>query len=377
MTLMATSIRFLFAIAAFALTLPARAEDIVLGQTADFSSMAGDQMRDFNAGAKLYLDGVNAHGGVGGRHVKLLSMDDAYVGATAGKNAEALVAKPEVVALFGTRGSDPTDAVIKVAEREHIALIAPVNGADAVRESKYVFPVRASYKSEVDGVLKYLEAGGGDLVVVAQDDKFGRPLLQYIEQVMKEGKHKALHLAGDVVIPRKATKLQAELAKVLEMKPRAVIALCNPTTCGEFVKELDDATHDGRMSKPTIAQLSNVDMHAEYAAVGTAVAGHPFVQVMPDPRRPSLQISRDFVAAAQQASVPVNYRAYEGYVSAAVLMEGLRRAKTLSRQGVRDAMESIGNVNVGGITVEYTPAKRTGSTYVELVSLDGQGRLLR
>jgi len=82
---------------------------------------------------------------------------------TAAANADALVAKPEVLALFGTRGSDPTQAVIKVAEREHIALIAPVNGADAVRESKVVYPVRASYKSEIDGVLRYLDASGGDL----------------------------------------------------------------------------------------------------------------------------------------------------------------------------------------------------------------------
>ena len=57
------------------------------------------------------------------------------------------------MSLFGSRGSDPTDAVIKIAEREKMALIAPVNGADAVRASKVVFPVRASYKAKVEGNL--------------------------------------------------------------------------------------------------------------------------------------------------------------------------------------------------------------------------------
>jgi ABC-type branched-subunit amino acid transport system substrate-binding protein len=355
----------------------AHAEDIVIGQTADLSSVAGGQMRDFNAGAKLYLDAVNARGGIGGRRVSLLTMDDAYVAQTAAKNAEALLAKPEVVALFGTRGSDPTDAVIKVAEREHVALIAPVNGADAVRQSKAVFPVRASYKSEVDGVLRYLDAGGGELVVVAQDDKFGRPLLDYIQQRVQGGSYKNLHLAGSVVLERKATQLLPQVNQVLALKPRSVIALCNPTTCSELVKQLDERTKDNPVLRPTVAQLSNVDMRSQFEKVGTAVVGNPFVQVMPDPNRPSLQISREFVAAATARNVAVNYRSYEGYVSAAVLVEGLRHAKTISRQGVHDAMESLGSANIGGITVEYTPAKRTGSTYVELVSLDAQGRLLR
>ena len=44
---------------------------------------------------------------------------------------------------------------------------------------------------------------------------------------------------------------------------------------------------------------------------------------------------------------------------------------------MREGMESLGLLNVGGISVEYSSAKRVGSTYVELVSLDPQGRLLR
>jgi ABC-type branched-subunit amino acid transport system substrate-binding protein len=353
-------------------------DDIVIGQTTDLSSVAGGQMLDFNTGAKLYLDAVNAHGGIGGRRIKLLTVDDGYVAKAAEKNAETLAANPAVLALFGTRGSDPTDAVIKVAEREHIALIAPVNGADAVRESKVVFPVRASYKAEVDGVLKYFSVVPTDIAVVAQDDKFGRPLLLHIEQRVKEARYSNLRLVGSVVFERKATSMDPQVTKILAMKPRAVIALCNPSACGEFVKELHKRTERDKQARPAVAQLSNVDMLGQFQKVGGAgMVGNPFAQVMPDPRRPSLQISRDFQQAAKELGVEVNYRSYEGYVSAAVLVEGLRRTKTMTRQGLRDAMESLGSFSVGGIPIEYTPGRRVGSTYVELVSLDAHGRLLR
>ena len=356
----------------------AHAEDIVIGQTTDLSSVAGGQMLDFNTGAKLLIDAVNARGGVNGRKVKLVTLDDGYVADKAEKNAEALVAKPEVVALFGTRGSDPTDKVIKVAEKAGIALIAPVNGADAVRESKAVFPVRASYKNEVDGVLKYFSVVPTDVAVIAQDDKFGRPLLHHIEQRVKEPRYANLRLVGSLVFDRKATKLDEQVAKILAMKPRAVIALCNPAACGEFVKEIQERTEKTKGQRPAVAQLSNIDLLAQFQKVGgNGIVGNPFAQVMPDPRRPALQISRDFVQLAKDSGVDVNYRTFEGYVSAAVMVEGLKRAKTLTRQGVREGMESLGSLNVGGISVEYSAAKRVGSTYVELVSLDPQGRLLR
>jgi len=230
----------------------------------------------------------------------------------------------------------------------------------------------------VDGILKYFNVIATDLAVVVQNDKFGLPLVQYIEQSLKGGKYPNVKLVGSITLDRKATKLDNEAQQILSMRPRAVIGLCNPTTCAELVATLHKQTAASLERRPAIAQLSNIDMLAQFQKVGgTGMVGNPFAQVMPDPRRPVLQISRDFIAAAKEHGVEVNYRSYEGYVSAAVLVEGLRRAKSLTRQGVKDAMEGLGNTSVGGFSVEYTTAKRTGSNCVELVSLDTHGRLLR
>ncbi|MBW8831959.1 MAG: ABC transporter substrate-binding protein [Burkholderiales bacterium] len=362
-----------------ACALATAADDIVIGQTADLSSVAaGGQTQDFNAGVKLYLDAVNSRGGIAGRRIRLFSLDDAYVAINAAKNAETLAANQSVVALFGSRGSDPTDAVIKVAEREQMALIAPVNGADAVRASKVVFPVRASYKAEVDGVLRYFSLAPTKLAVLVQDDKFGRPLLDYIEQQLKNGKHPNISLVGKVIFDRKATRLDSEVEKIIAMRARAVVALCNPAACSEFVNQLQERTEEMKELRPAVAQLSNIDMLAQYKLVGgSGVLGNPFAQVLPSPYRASLPISRDFTAAATAHKVPINYRSFEGYVSAAVMVEGLRRAKTLTRQGIRDGMEGLGEISIGGIAVKYTATDRTGSRLVDLVSMDSQGRLLR
>lgn len=357
----------------------AAADEILIGQTAGLTGATAKQMGDFTAGARLLFDTINAKGGINGRHIRLITLDDGYIAAAAEKNAEQLVSNPSVVALFGVRGSDPTRAVIKVVEREKLPLVAPVNGSDAVRDSRWVFPVRASYRTEVDGLLGYFAAGSQKLVVLAQDDSFGKPLAAYIAEQVKDPKYKNVTILDTVVFARTAKMFDAEVHKVLAKRPNGVIALCNPSACAGFLAALEKRTRASRELRPVVAQLSVADMGEQYGMVKGAVAGNPFVQVMPPPDNKSLAITRDFTMAAAAApeKINVNYSSIEGWVSAAVLVEGLKRAKTLTRQGVKEAMESLGMINIGGLTVEYSPAARVGSRYVDLVSLAPDGRAVR
>src|SRR5512147_1868143 len=75
--------------------------EIVIGQTSSFSGAIGGEVREQTAGAKLYLDWVNAGGGVNGRRIRLESLDDAFDPKRAAQNARTLIAKG-VFALFLT-----------------------------------------------------------------------------------------------------------------------------------------------------------------------------------------------------------------------------------------------------------------------------------
>lgn len=131
------------------------ADEILIGQTADFS-VAGAQMKEFNAGAMAYISKVNGSGGVKGKQIKLISLDDGYVADKAAQNAKELIYAQKVSALFGIRGTDPTEAVMKVAEAAGVPVIAPVTGADSVRKSPETFPVRASYRCEIEAMLHHI-----------------------------------------------------------------------------------------------------------------------------------------------------------------------------------------------------------------------------
>ena len=51
---------------------------IVLGQSAAFSGAAAQLGIQFNAGAKLHFDAINAQGGINGLRVSIAQLDDGY-----------------------------------------------------------------------------------------------------------------------------------------------------------------------------------------------------------------------------------------------------------------------------------------------------------
>ncbi|MDO9235651.1 MAG: ABC transporter substrate-binding protein [Aquabacterium sp.] len=352
------------------------ASEIRIGQTADFSNMAAAQMKDFNAGAGAAFTVVNNAGGIHGQPIKLMTLDDGFNADAAAANATRLIEKDAVIALFGSRGTDPSEAVMKVAEAHRIPLIAPITGADTVRKNKFTFAVRAAYRTEIEGIFKQLAMSPTRLAVLVQDDKFGNPLSDFINELVK--KTPAVQVVAMVRFPRKETKLHPQADAILNSKPTAVLALCNPASCQAFTKEILAMTTNTGRARPTIYQTSIADIYADFAKLGAiGVQGNAFAQVFPDPNRAFSQINKDYKAAMARSGGTINYRSFEGYVSARVLIEALKRAKTISSAGIIDALESMDSgFDLGGFSVRYSSRLHEGSTFFDLVTMDKNGRLV-
>lgn len=353
------------------------ADPILVGQTADFSSLASAQMKEFNAGAMAYISKINQRGGINGRPITLLSRDDGLVAANASKNARDLVEKDHVVALFGSRGTDPTEAVMAIAAETKTPLVAPISGADTVRLNPYVFPVRAGYRDEVDLMLKQMSlAPTTKLALIVQDDKFGNPLAAYIEQTIKK-KYPMISHVKSVRFPRKKADLTDEAQSIVASEADAVIALCNPTSCESFIKQTRGIAAVRNRPQPLIYQTSISDMYSQYKKLGASlIAGIPYTQVIPDPTRGVSQTVREYRAAMADSHTPINYRSYEGYVSAIVLCEALRRSDTQTKSDIiRTFARSMDSVNLGEFSAKYSATKK-GADFVDLVTVNKDGRLV-
>jgi len=68
----------------------------------------------------------------------------------------------------------------------------------------------------------------------------------------------------------------------------------------------------------------------------------------------------------------------EGFLTAKVMVEGLRRAgKNPTREGLVDALEGMRDVDLGGFYVSYSPTNHAGSKFVDLTIIGRNGKFLR
>jgi ABC-type branched-subunit amino acid transport system substrate-binding protein len=119
---------------------------ILIGQTAGFSGAVAAGVKETTDGAKIYLDAVNAKGGINGQKIELISLDDKFTPQLASDNAKSLIEEKEVVAMFLTRGTPHTQAVLSHLEKHGVPLIGPSTRAMRVMPilAKWIMAFSAS-----------------------------------------------------------------------------------------------------------------------------------------------------------------------------------------------------------------------------------------
>ena len=106
---------------------------ILIGQTAGFTGPVAAGVKENTDGARLWLDAVNARGGIAGQQLELVSLDDKFDPKLAAENARKL-ADRGAIALFLTRGTPPTEAVLPVLEASRMLLMEFHGTPSSVKE---------------------------------------------------------------------------------------------------------------------------------------------------------------------------------------------------------------------------------------------------
>jgi branched-chain amino acid transport system substrate-binding protein len=359
----------------------AAAQDIVLGQTmAPSSPLVSALSLDYNAGIQVAFSRANSLGGVQGRKIKLVTRDDGFDAKRTIPLVEELVEQENVLALVGVMGTQPTLKLAddKVLDRHHLAIFGPMTGLRSALTKPNVFPMRGSYEDEVRAMLMHsARLGRRTVLYLYFESGVGPQLAKLVPGMAQEAK---VNLAGVVGFPVTADLAlqQAAVQKVLDgvtSTPDAVVLLAVGAVHSEAVKVLRKRFGLG---KP-IYSLGQVNYTELIKNVGESLAwGVTLSQVMPMTNSISLEVVRDFAKDMQRYApqAPLNYMTLEGYICGRITVEILKRAKTLTREGVLQAAEHAGRIDVGGFRVEYEADGRRSVNPIELTMVSRTGRLI-
>jgi len=350
----------------------ASADAIVLGQTADYSGPQAAPVKETAAAARAYFDKVNAQGGVNGRKIVLETLDDGFDPKRSVENAKKLIDEKGVIALFLFRGTSNAEAMMPVIAEKKTPMFGGVGSSMKMHEpmNRYMFNLRAPVQTEVVSVVTQLASQGiDDVAVIYTDDGFGTDALAGAKKAFAK-----FSITPKVVasIPRGQTEVDAAVNEVLKAKPSATLGFCIPKICATIVKKLR-----AKGSLTQFFSLSNTSSGAYVTELADSARGVVVTQVMPYPFDARDQIGREFQTFAKEAGIKESYAAMEGYLSARIMTEALKRAgKNPTREGLVTAFESL-KLNLGGFQLAYSPTTRTGSEFVDLTMISKGGKFIR
>jgi ABC-type branched-subunit amino acid transport system substrate-binding protein len=367
------------AAAALTLTLGSAAAlaQIRIGQTSALTGPASSAVNEINIGAKLYINAVNADGGINGQKIDLVSLDDNNKAPAAAENATQLINDERVVALFLSRGTPQTQAMLPQLAQGKIVLIAPSTGAMALHHpvNPWVFNVRASYQREAEAVIRHMGLTGLDKVaLIYVNDSFGEDAIQGAMKVYKEANAKPglVH-----PVDREKPNYAAIMPKLAELKPLGVLIIGSPTSVTSGIHAMRAAG-----IKATVATLSNNAAGGFIAGLGPEAGSVIVSQVFPSERRLAVpMIAEASRLQAAQKTPPLTPAMIEGFAAAKVLVAGLRRAeresKVITRQSLKRALESLERYDLGGLEITYGPGDHTGLDFADLSIVGPDGTFRR
>lgn len=350
----------------------AQSDKIILGQSAPFTGPAAQLGIQYNAGAQLYFNQVNASGGVSGRTIELHHLDDGYEPERCAENTRKLI-EQDVLALFAYVGTPTSLAALPLALKAKVPFIAPFTGAMGLRNPVHpqVFHVRASYNDETALIVKQLNhVGLKKVAVLYQNDAYGKAGLDGVTAALAKLESKPVAIAS---VERNTVDVAAAVATLNAATPDAVVQISAYKTCAAYIRAARKAGYGGQFFN-----VSFVGTKALSDELGKDAAGVVVSQVVPSPFVQNNQLVRDYTEAVLKSggTVQANYSSLEGYLAARVMVEGLRRGGAKgSREGLIAGLESLGSQSFGGFNVSFSKADHVASSFVELSMLTGDGRV--
>jgi ABC-type branched-subunit amino acid transport system substrate-binding protein len=350
-------------------------KQLLIGQSISLQDGKNEYGAAVQDGIYVYLNKVNAQGGVHGRQVVLKTLDDKASSAQAQTNARALVDKDNVFLIFGSIEGGPSTAVMAVAAELKVPFFGPIAGAPALRRpfQSMVFPVRAEHREEFKALMDYSKRTGGSRVAFLRADSENG--LLHLENVKLLCKELGMELVADLPYKSDVTDAQIDgmVDRLAETAPHLVF---NHGGIDTYEKLIRKTRIKGLKTNFNAVNSGSAELAKH---LGTLAQGMVFSQVVPSPWERKTEITREYQEALKRykPGAEFSYGSLEGYITAKALVSALLLAgPTPTRSSFVQGLYSAGSLNINGLRAVYRSGSHDGLSLVDLsiVAKDGKFR---
>ena len=360
-------------------TLPASADPgvtpdaVVFGQSACFSGPNERLGIHYRAGILAAFGERNSQGGVDGRRLDLIALDDGYEPEQAAANAERFVAANDVLAIVGGVGTPTAARIAPVLRTAGIPFIGHVTGADFLHDAERfpnVVNLRTSYLDEVRALVDHIvaERGHRRLGIIYQDDAFGRSVMRSYLIALAEHD---VPLLAKTAYSRNTHAVHASLFGIAKADLDAILLVGTYAANGEIINLANSLGHEYTMANLSFALSYELGRIVEAPSDRILVT-----EVVPSPHDPDSALAASFRRAMESHPAPggatVNELSLEGYLLGRYVVSVLERMDGVyTREAFLTHAMPAEPVQIDDWTVAFDPGSNAGSDYVRLTNLGG------
>lgn len=332
-------------------------------------------------GFDLYIKRINDAGGVNGQKIKVVFRDDEFKPPMVVTSAAELIETDKVLALVSPQGTPGTAGLIKegVLTTSKIAVVGPFTGDAKVLSGANVFALRSTYEDEIAALARQMKAVGQKRVAYFYYNTSQGPLFAPIfEKIIKDA---GLDYAGAVgfdINPAEDAQIplvKQAAAKVALLKADAIFTFAVGPTFPMAMRSLLEATGKG-VTRYTFS-INNWESLVKKIGEQEA-SGVVFSQAVPYPYSNNRLIVREYQSDIKKLAPDqkINFAGLEGYMTAKVLVEALRRSGlNPNREKVLNALQSLGRFDLGDHVVNYSASQRRVEPSVDVTIIGRDGKL--
>ena len=324
----------------------------------------GQSMRN---GVQAYFQRINAAGGVHGRRISLLSLDDGYEPSRTAVHTQSLLKTRQVFALLGYVGTPTSRTAVPIAQRAQVPYLFPFSGAEFLRTpvKPGVFNIRASYIEETEQLVERITADLklSKIAILMQDDSFGESVKSGLNGALLK---RDLKIYAQARIQRNSLEVAEAIKALQRTQPEAVFFVGTNKQLAAAIKQAKALNF-----KTRFISVSFIGSERLIAVAGRDADGVYISQVVPSPNDTSHALVQAYKADMQ--GTDVDHASLEGYIGARVFIEALRKAGAEpTREAFIDALEHL-DMDLGGFTVVFSRNRHQGSDAVYLTRIE-QGK---
>ena len=358
---------------------PARAETgapapILLGQSAPITGPLSAMGIAFRDAAAAVFEEVNTRGGIAGRRVELITLDDEDRSERTAVNAKLLASEHGVSAFFGFVGAGAHRVGVRAAQEEGLPYIAPVSGASDLQTTAGggVFTMRATHADEIRYIARHTRQVGIDRLSLAYEyNSQGWELRDtLIDTLAAEGRGVASITSVDH--EGSAYTLPGAIAAIQAGNPQAIVLGADYVASAKLVGALRQAGFGG-----LFYTLSTVGGRALARQLGPLATGISVTQVVPFPWSEASELGRAFKRFCRRHELERSFEAMEAWLAATLLVDALHRARRTTPEGIAEALRSMPRRDLGGFVAGLGSGPREGAAYVDLTVYSRDGRFIR